>query len=78
MYPGSLYGDPAYRSSDDLPQVGVKVECNCRKRVRGLRTAVVGACPDHRDSVFSNGERALNVGCSPNGMRIGVEKAAWP
>ncbi|WP_026035187.1 PDR/VanB family oxidoreductase [Cupriavidus sp. BIS7] len=46
---------------DAILEAGVQVEYSCREGVCGsCETAVVEGCPDHRDSVLSNSERASN------------------
>jgi ferredoxin len=46
---------------DALLESGVAVEYSCREGVCGsCETAVIEGCPDHRDSVLSNSERATN------------------
>jgi ferredoxin len=46
---------------DALLESGVAVEYSCREGVCGsCETAVIEGCPDHRDSVLSNSERAAN------------------
>lgn len=46
---------------DALLDAGVQVEHSCREGVCGsCETAVIEGCPDHRDSVLSQGERASN------------------
>ncbi|GJG94942.1 PDR/VanB family oxidoreductase [Cupriavidus pauculus] len=46
---------------DALLESGVQVEYSCREGVCGsCETAVVEGCPEHRDSVLSNSERASN------------------
>jgi ferredoxin len=46
---------------DALLEAGVAMEYSCREGVCGsCETAVLDGCPDHRDSVLSNSERAAN------------------
>jgi len=46
---------------DALLDAGVQVDYSCREGVCGsCETAVLEGCPDHRDSVLSNNERAAN------------------
>ncbi len=46
---------------DALLEAGLDVEHSCREGVCGsCETAVLEGCPDHRDSVLSNSERASN------------------
>jgi ferredoxin-NADP reductase len=46
---------------DAILEAGVAVEYSCREGVCGsCETAVIEGCPDHRDSVLSNSERASN------------------
>lgn len=46
---------------DALLESGVQVEYSCREGVCGsCETAVIEGCPEHRDSVLSNSERASN------------------
>jgi ferredoxin--NADP+ reductase/vanillate O-demethylase ferredoxin subunit len=59
---GSLVKVPSGKSLlDALLDAGVEVEHSCREGVCGsCETAVLEGCPDHRDSVLSNSERASN------------------
>ncbi|NOV27895.1 oxidoreductase [Cupriavidus necator] len=59
---GSLVRVPSGKSLlDALLDSGVEVEYSCREGVCGsCETAVLEGCPDHRDSVLSNSERASN------------------
>ncbi|NUT17322.1 MAG: 2Fe-2S iron-sulfur cluster binding domain-containing protein, partial [Cupriavidus sp.] len=59
---GSLVKVPSGKSLlDALLDSGVEVEYSCREGVCGsCETAVLEGCPDHRDSVLSNSERASN------------------
>ncbi|MFC4522592.1 PDR/VanB family oxidoreductase [Cupriavidus pinatubonensis] len=59
---GSLVKVPSGKSLlDALLEAGLDVEHSCREGVCGsCETAVLEGCPDHRDSVLSNSERASN------------------
>ncbi|SDD88823.1 vanillate O-demethylase ferredoxin subunit [Cupriavidus sp. YR651] len=59
---GKLVHVPAGKSLlDALLESGVQMEYSCREGVCGsCETAVLDGCPDHRDSVLSNSERASN------------------
>lgn len=59
---GSLVKVPSGKSLlDALLDAGLDVEHSCREGVCGsCETAVLEGCPDHRDSVLSNSERASN------------------
>lgn len=59
---GTLVKVPSGKSLlDALLEAGLDVEHSCREGVCGsCETAVLEGCPDHRDSVLSNSERAAN------------------